>query len=60
MENLRYLLDELKGFPVGFKLNVELNNFFSSIFTYHIDLWATFLGIFFKIFEFMNSCIFYF
>lgn len=44
VEQLRQLLAELKGFPIGLKLNVQLNSFFLDIFTYHIDLWATFLS----------------
>lgn len=42
--NVRILLSSLKGSPAGLKLNVELNNFFLNCFTYHVDLWATFLG----------------
>lgn len=41
---VRSLLSALKGFPIGLKLNIELNNFFLDIFTYHINLWVTFLG----------------
>lgn len=41
---VRSLLAALKGFPIGLKLNIELNNFFLGIFTYHINLWVTFLG----------------
>ncbi|XP_037028421.1 uncharacterized protein LOC119068771 [Bradysia coprophila] len=41
--NVRILLSSLKGSPAGLKLNVELNNFFLNCFTYHVDLWATFL-----------------
>lgn len=41
--SVRQLLAALKGFPIGLKLNIELNNFMLGIFTYHIDLWMTFL-----------------
>lgn len=44
VDQLHTLLDSLKGSPVGLKLNVELNNFLLDCFTYHVDLWATFLG----------------
>lgn len=46
VSELQGLLDALKGSPVGLKLNVDLNNFFIECFRYHIDLWATFLGLF--------------
>lgn len=47
---VRSLLAALKGFPIGLKLNIELNNFLLDIFTYHINLWVTFLG----------NCIYFF
>lgn len=40
---LRQLLHALKGSPVGFKLNIELNHFFLDCFTYHVDLWGIFI-----------------
>lgn len=45
IQQLRYLLGALKGSPIGLKLNDHLNNFFLDCFTYHIDLWATFLDL---------------
>ncbi|KAJ6644204.1 Phosphatidylinositol N-acetylglucosaminyltransferase subunit Q [Pseudolycoriella hygida] len=45
VDNVRLLLNSLKGSPVGLKLNVELNNFLLKCFSYHVDLWATFLVI---------------
>lgn len=41
---LRQLLNGLKGSPVGFKLNIELNHFFLDCFSYHVDLWGIFIG----------------
>lgn len=70
MRQLQQLLESLKGSPVGFKLNIELNNFFLVLFRYHVDLWLMFLGelhhraqchdIFTKnyIFFFSNYCTF--
>ncbi|XP_055914115.1 uncharacterized protein LOC129947543 [Eupeodes corollae] len=45
IQRLRQLLGALKGSPIGLKLNDHLNNFFLDCFTYHIDLWATFLEL---------------
>ncbi|XP_055841436.1 uncharacterized protein LOC129908735 [Episyrphus balteatus] len=45
IHQLRQLLGALKGNPIGLKLNDHLNNFFLDCFTYHIDLWATFLDL---------------
>lgn len=45
VDNLRKLLESLKGNPVGLKLNVQLNNFLLSCFIYHVELWNTFLVI---------------
>lgn len=43
IENLRMLLDSLKGNPAGLKLNIHLNKLLLSCFNYHIDLWEIFL-----------------
>lgn len=40
VRQLQQLLESLKGSPVGFKLNIELNNFFLQCFRYHVDLWV--------------------
>lgn len=43
VKQLRFLLNNLEGNPVGFKLNSQLNLFLLQCFKYHVDLWATFL-----------------
>lgn len=45
VNRLRSLLGMLDGSPVGLKLNVQLNNFLLSCFTYHVDLWWNFIVI---------------
>lgn len=47
VRQLQQLLESLRGSPVGFKLNIELNNFFLVLFRYHVDLWLMFLGAFY-------------
>jgi N-acetylglucosaminyl transferase component (Gpi1) len=54
VNQLRLLLQALKGSPVGLKLNVLLNNFFLDCFIYHVDLWWTFLGKFSFLLTFIN------
>lgn len=44
VSQLQQLLESLRGSPVGFKLNIELNNFFLGIFGYHVNLWSLFLS----------------
>lgn len=52
VKQLRFLLNNLEGNPVGFKLNSQLNQFLLQSFKYHVDLWATFLCKFEFIFVF--------
>lgn len=42
------MLQSLQGSPIGLKLNVQLNKFLLDCFGYHVELWATFLGNYYK------------
>uniref|UniRef100_A0A182PS35 Phosphatidylinositol N-acetylglucosaminyltransferase subunit Q n=1 Tax=Anopheles epiroticus TaxID=199890 RepID=A0A182PS35_9DIPT len=45
VDSLLQLLQTLRGNPIGLKLNGALNEFFSSCFSYQVDLWWMFLII---------------
>lgn len=47
-DSLKQLIKWLMGAPAGLKLNKELSYFLGNFFSYHVDIWMTYLLIVFK------------
>ena len=46
--NLQLLIEWLMGVPVGLKLNRPLSTVLGKFFLYHLYLWKTYIGNYFK------------
>lgn len=45
LDRLNHLLNWLRGAPAGLKLNANLNSLYWRFFSYHIHLWANYIGM---------------